>query len=449
MPSRAHLAVTALPLALGALPALAVARVIARYGLDVPHMDQWELVPVLRASIEGRLTLAELAAPHNEHRLLVPRLVMLGLARLTAWDIRTELWLGLALAVGAWALAVRLAWRTVGPAHPRLAAWLAVPAALLAFAPTQWHNWLWGWQLQIFLNVLGALLVAGCLSRPWPGWPGLAAGIGGASLATWSFASGLLLFPLLALALAILPGPAGRPGRTTALALVLAAALPTIALHVAGLPPGAAAWVLERPGALARYALAYLGAPLGLWSRPVAVAWGAAGLVLAVGATLALGRRRPRPALLPWLCLAAYAAGSAGLSALGRLRFGEGQALASRYVTISSLLWLATVALTALACGEATRRAPRAKATRGLGAALLGATLLLAAASGALAWRHGHASLRRYHATHLRGLACVQRYVEAPDDCLGIHYPDPAVLRERARWLEAQRLTLFGRPSRP
>src|SRR4051794_2788618 len=49
--------------------------------VDVPSWDQWELVGLLVKSSHGELRFADLHAQHNEHRVLFPRLLMLGLAR--------------------------------------------------------------------------------------------------------------------------------------------------------------------------------------------------------------------------------------------------------------------------------------------------------------------------------------------------------------------------------
>jgi hypothetical protein len=427
---------------LALVPPVTVALVVWRYGLDVPHMDQWELVPLLQAAAEGRLTLAQLWAPHNEHRLLVPRLVMLALARVTAWNIRYELVVGFLAALATWTLLARLVGATVLPLARPLGPWLVLALSLAVFSLTQWHNWVWGWQIQIHANVLGAATVAWSLGPRRGSVRALALALAGASLATLSFASGLLLFVLLPAALLL--APEGGRRRVWMAALALAAGLAAGAVYLAGLGLAAPS-PLARPAASARYALAYLGAGLGGFSHPVAILWGGLGLVVLTAGTTLLWRRDPaaRRVLPPWLLLAAYAALSAVLSAAGRLPFGERQALAPRYVTISSLFWAALVVVTAIAAARLPRIAPHSPRLVRIVRLAVAVAALLAVLSAGASWVAAGAGLRRYHAAHRVGLECVRRYAGAPDDCLRIHYPDPAVLRARAGWLAARGLSLF------
>ena len=63
----------------------------------VPIYDAWELVPLLQAREAGTLQVADIWAQHNEHRPVVPRLVMLAMAAATGWDVRWELAMNLLL----------------------------------------------------------------------------------------------------------------------------------------------------------------------------------------------------------------------------------------------------------------------------------------------------------------------------------------------------------------
>jgi hypothetical protein len=63
---------------LAGFPPIVVGYDVIHYGRNVPFMDQWELVPLLAADADGRLRFASLWAKHNEHRLLLPRLLMIA-----------------------------------------------------------------------------------------------------------------------------------------------------------------------------------------------------------------------------------------------------------------------------------------------------------------------------------------------------------------------------------
>jgi len=66
---------------------------IARYGTDLPIWDQWDAegLNALAPWKEHRFTLALLARPHNEHRVILTKLLNLGLAIANGqWDQRVE-----------------------------------------------------------------------------------------------------------------------------------------------------------------------------------------------------------------------------------------------------------------------------------------------------------------------------------------------------------------------
>ena len=60
------------------LPVFLSVNFVVRVAVDVPFWDQWELVPQISRMYAGTLRFADLYLQHNEHRILVPRLVMLG-----------------------------------------------------------------------------------------------------------------------------------------------------------------------------------------------------------------------------------------------------------------------------------------------------------------------------------------------------------------------------------
>ncbi len=80
---------------------LAATAFVLRYGSTVPTWDYWELVPVLT----GHRTdvLPWLWEQHNEHRIPLPKLIHLAIARLTG-DFRAVLFVGVSCLIGVSAL---------------------------------------------------------------------------------------------------------------------------------------------------------------------------------------------------------------------------------------------------------------------------------------------------------------------------------------------------------
>jgi hypothetical protein len=76
---------------------------VVRYGVDVPLWDDFALVPVLTG--EKPLTVGWLWAQHNESRIALSKLVLLGAYRLSGFDFRAGMFLNVvALGVLAYSL---------------------------------------------------------------------------------------------------------------------------------------------------------------------------------------------------------------------------------------------------------------------------------------------------------------------------------------------------------
>lgn len=346
------------------IPIGALIALVGRYGVNVPFWDQWDFVPFLRRSNTSGVRFSDLWAQHNEHRLVFPRLLMLLSARLTDWNTRAEMALNVAVAsvtFGLLASLLRRTFRDSGINHLPLAA----ITSLFVFSPAQWGNWLWGWQLQWFLNALAVIACVAILSLSKPTWrPGavvlLASGT--AIIGQLSLASGVLIW------LVCLPIFFARKHlRRFSIVWLLFALLATAAyIHnynrPAHHPPFAKFY--SDPAAGIGYVSRYLGGPLLGVSKGEAEAMGlrnyghilpatlpgfAVLLCFLLAVAFLLAKRKALfEAGLPWLALGAYGVMTAFLTALGRTGLGTEQAASSRYTTISTILVISTLALITL-----------------------------------------------------------------------------------------------------
>jgi hypothetical protein len=365
--------------ALAIIPPVVLVAFIAAWAVDVPIDDQWELVPLLEKSSAGTLSAGDLWAQHNEHRLVLPRATMLVLAKLTSWDTRYELAVSFALAAATFLALVSLARRTAE------SPWLPALVSVVLFSLRQFENWLWGWQIQIFMAILAVVLAFALLARP-AGRIRFGAALALGAAATFSFASGALVWPLGLLVIASAETGGARRARALAWSAV---GLALVAAYAWGFEPpsrhpllGAA---LRRPLELVTYFLVYLGAPVSPveeW-HPEALAAGAGVLgcaaFLAAVRLLARGHPERRDRLAFWLALALFAVGNAALCGLARSTLPQGalQAFASRYVTISSLLWIALVVLLVAVAAE-PRPAAASRGERAFRAACVPSVLAIA-----------------------------------------------------------------------
>jgi len=439
---------------------------IAQYAVIVPYLDQWELVPLLEKTYHGELTFHDLWAQHNEHRLVFPQLIMLLLARLTHWNIRCELALNLVLALGIFAVFIRQL--KITGRRPGIAGlpWAIPAVSLIVFSVSQYQNWLWGWQLQMFLSLLsvagGIVLLANDTFRWWKFAVAAALGI----VATYSFANGALLWPI-GLLLLFIKTRAGEKRAATAGWLLIGALTMATYFHDYQEPERHPSLLLvfKMPVEYAVYVFKYLGAICaeGLGGDTsadgdFALIFGLAGTVATVWAGWMLLRKKIADfgTLLPYFGLSLYSIGSALVTGVGRLGFGTNQAMASRYCTMVVPLWVSLVVfLILLRTGgsRAANAAPAHKQRREkpapLGCRQIAGSLLLIAiimlALGSVSATDGAKFLSDVQASGRNCLLNVAANPASETDFRGLRslYPRPAVVMERYPILIKHHLSLF------
>jgi hypothetical protein len=166
--------------------------VVDRFGSDLPEWDQWDaeglhsLVPWF----ERTGFLAELVRAQNEHRVVVTKLVNLGLTLANGqWDQKLECTVNAMfpamIALGFYFLAAR-----VFPARRQVFLVLLLMAAF--GLPLSWQNIVSGFHSQQFFLLGFSAAAIALLPNSRPGSTGWVLGALSAALALWSMASGLL-----------------------------------------------------------------------------------------------------------------------------------------------------------------------------------------------------------------------------------------------------------------
>jgi hypothetical protein len=310
---------------------------VLRSAVDIPFADEWTLVYLIDHAYAGTLRFAELTASHVGHRLLLPRLVIVLLARLTHWDVRWELALNLLALLALFGVAVRAT-------RPRPVT--LVLLALYMGSLAQWYNLLHGLQICICLAQLTAVTGLALLGRARLRARELVGALLCGTAALYSFSTGLAFF-----AAAVVVLLARRARRTAVAGFAAGAAVVVASFFGLLLPrrfmPGLSTGphVVFKPGSAGQaviYALTLLGHPvprvLGLWARPVAAV-----AALCLCASLVRQRDREVQGGRFALGLAVYAVLSAVVVAAARAGLGVGQATESRYYTLALPLWLALI----------------------------------------------------------------------------------------------------------
>jgi len=337
-------------LGLTAAPFVLLATLVARYSVDLPCYDQWDFVPLLARWAHGQFPLSALWVHNAEHRLFFSRVILLWLARLTAWNTRVELALNLGVAVLTFGVLAHLLQRCAREAGLTGASWALPVFSLILFGTAQIQNWLWGWQLAYFLCVLGVVTGISLLTSVRLTWWRYAGAVAAGVLASYSFASGLPYWPLGVVALVTRPAKHRREKLLGVAVWTVVSALVVGAYFHGYQQPG---WharpsaALAHPARLLEFALLQSGFPINSHHPLRTILFG---LAAASGALIALLRTYRRPVLsaLPFGLLALYALANAVLVGVGRIGFGMEQAISSRYVTFACLFWVGTAGLLAL-----------------------------------------------------------------------------------------------------
>jgi hypothetical protein len=173
------------------------------FGVDVPHYDTWSMVPLFEKLSSGTLTVRDLFIQHNEHRIFFPRIAMLLLGTVTAFNNVAKMYL-IQCCLLATLIALLLAFRSSIRANLHF----FVPIPFLVFTWGQIWNMLQAFQItlvfaQTFSVLTFYLLYLSGYERlrkfAFPG--ALSTG----TVASFSAAPGLLVWPVGLLQLLILP----------------------------------------------------------------------------------------------------------------------------------------------------------------------------------------------------------------------------------------------------
>lgn len=348
---------------LAAVPALLPLWLIYQYSVDFPFWDQ--MMPSLAGALvklqQHTLTLSDLVSQHNEHRILIPRLIYLPLAWLTHWSIRAELiteFLVVCLTAAGIARLILITCQADPKPQPsaRIGVLLFLSNAVI-FNIVQFENWLWGLGLAnvlpMFFITVALVLITSGLSR----WKRAAAVMLCSVAATYSSGSGLLCWPIATAMFAFSSTREELRLKRAPLLTILCAFVLTIGLYFIGYSrPADHAAVGFHPLRHLAYFVAFLGNTFAfsttLDPSLVGAIIGTCMLLMLVSigafwARLWLVERDHRTTyrMLIWLLIASFPILGAAMASIARGNLGPTQALTSRYVSFSLYLPLALIHL--------------------------------------------------------------------------------------------------------
>jgi hypothetical protein len=408
------------------------------FGVNVVFADAWDMVLVFRKWFSGRLAFADLYAQHVEHRMFFPRGVELLLGSLTRYNNVAEMYLIVSCFLITAAVLLLAFRREIG-----LPLIFFVPVALLIFSFRQYENMLFGFQISFaFTQTFGvlALYLLYSSSRHNFRVHAFVAALGSATIASFSTAQGLLVWP--AGLLGLLLGSVVRPGKKVLVGLWgIVGVAEWVAYFVDYKTPRGHLPLLHAVshiGTATEYFLTLLGSAL-FWQPDHAFSGGLVIGCLALAMFLATYGRGVLREHSFWISLLFYSLFILATITLGRAgMFGVWQAAISRYTTFS-ILAVASI-YTLLARMVFARSSGVGRVV--LLVALFGIVLL----SAGISYRNGIEAGRVQEASRERAAHVLETYRSQPDVRLATLYPRPETVRSRAPVLQRLGYNVFSKP---
>jgi len=404
----------------------------------LPYWDQWNFILdyVVRQE-SGDSWLRFFFAQHNEHRIAVPRLFFITDLEQFGGRNSSLVIANVTIQLLSWVGLCCLIWPRIQSTLNRITA-MAL-ALVVLFSAAQAENFIWGFQVQ-FVGVYAAGIWA-CICV-MSNRPALACVL--AIVATLMMANGLFIWPVLLL-LSCIVGKTKKTLLIYGVGFVICLVAYLFSYKSVG-NHTSAIYSLTHPVEFVCYLAAFLGSAGGLERPGLAIGVGTGGIVLFCAMTLRAWQQRTiqPPQFWTLWSVAVFVLISAGITTVGRMSFGVEQALASRYVTPSSVFLVSLVfAWLSLAKPQAANRAgvqtSMGMVIDGVLAALLLTVIVLVSMN---------------HMRNKSELAGKHQRLDMASDAIatgvqdlrvyGMTYNDAMVVNRGADWLKSAKLSIFS-----
>jgi len=322
---------------LSSIPAIYTLVFINTFGVNIPHWDEWGLIPFLNSSLNGDSQWFEkLFSQHNEHRIVFPRLIFLINSVLTSWNLIAQMYLSWIL-IGTSLVALYLLLKKL----PQNFVWLIIPISFIMYSPIQVENLLWGQQVQWFFVVSCLFWSLYFLSKDK--FIFIVPAIIFSVISSFSLLLGLIIWPIGLLSLFV---RSNDKRKSIIIWIGMAILIFVIYFNNLTLSP-------NRPIILSSsnlnlfidYVIAFLGSstpsPISDIRTIISISMM---LIVIFGIIIyKIKNKKISLSILPWFQLAAFGFIAALVTGIGRMSFGVEQALSSRYTTISSIFEISSL----------------------------------------------------------------------------------------------------------
>jgi hypothetical protein len=267
---------------------------------------------------------------------------MILLARLTSWDISYALAVNVILALGIFLVVIYQLEAIRKQLGITSTNWLIPIISLMLFSLQQWENWLWGFQMVVFMSVWAGVTGIFILSQQKLKWASFLAGMAFGIIATYSFANGMLYWPI-GFAILFTAHALNKDVKKLYFLICLVISSAAVLLYFIDyqkpVQHPSMRTIFENPIIYILYIFSCLGAPV---SSNYSAWFGGFGFFVLVITFLIVIRVQHLkfPLLAPYIGWSLYSLGSAIIIGIGRAGWGIHQAVSSRYITHANLFWI-------------------------------------------------------------------------------------------------------------
>lgn len=411
---------------------------IALFHHAMPLWDHLDLVPFVGHALDGALTWGELMAAHGGHWHVGGYVFLVPTVLVTGWSTLAECLWGF-----AWVMLAAILLLHFVRMRADYSWHYGALVLFFLFSLDQAANWIWGWQISLFMTVAGVVIVITSLCGHTLGWRQWGYALFGCIIAIYNFSTGLALLPIAAILIVLYP-VAWPKKRLLLVAWIMASAAiishyaVAVLGHTRSPLEGVELWHGIGQGVL--FVLYYIASPITRFADDLAIPFA----LLGCGGVLwclwkVWQEKLPLTLMLPWLAMIAFAVGAALLTAPGRIAFGADQAFVSRYITFGNFFWLGLILL----WWEVQRLLP--PLTRKRQKIAIGCVIVICAMKLGNAIQVSHKNAKTAIEFSAIAETLAAEHPMASDALYEKIYYDARYARERIDTLQAHGLSLFNR----
>lgn len=404
------------------------------FGVNVVFWDEWDIVPLFQKLHGGTLGFSDLFLPHNEHRILFPKLVFLLVDTISRYNTVVEMFCIFAFLCGTFIIFFLAFCRC----KSSFVAFL--PISFLLFNLKQLDNLLWGFQIGFamtqFFSILSLYLLSAYLKHKQQCLL-LLCSSACAFVASFSSLPGIFVWPAGFFMLLVVP-----PCRKTELFAWSATGMCVFALYFWGLNSPAmpsAKYMFSHLDKMGMFVLLEIGSSLHLKDQLLA-AEGIFIIIIFGNALYTSFKKRVLSKNVFWIAVAAFSLISLLAIAAGRMTLNFESSADSRYVAFSALFVVATYGFLLSLYEEAKHKR--------VFLCLLYAFYVLFLAALPYDYSIGFMLGKESRDYKMLLSLALLHYEKEPDDVLRRLYPDSSIVKARAPLLKKYGYNVFSEPTK-